>query len=553
MGIQYFWHDHPLEPRSVLSDSKAHCYVCQKPVSGYNYKCPKCNFFLHISCLKLPLESLHPLHQDHPLTLLNQLPLDVSNNHEIPCNKCKNPCSGFTYHCESCSFNLHIQCSIEEYSLNLEVHKQHPLTFSAWPPNGFESFLCNMCGECGFGFCFFCKICQFVIHVECSLLPSKVKYGYYQRTCNLIRVQSIEDGTGEFYCSICEKRVNEKGSIYYCADSEYIGHLGCMVSISELRFKPAYKDIAVSSSDLFDAQKYHDNTFDNRLEMQLGKDEDEELSKMRQRFRELLTGKDKPVSYTMSHELEQNFKKLDHFSHEHPLVLDDDYQNNGHMCHACWLPISRFPYGCTKCNFFLHKWCAELPLKIQHPVHNQHSLSLLSSNPHCGGCDACGHTLEGFTYTCKSCYFNLHSICASVPRIIRNEIHQHPLILCRKKLYSSKCSCCKEDCIGIVFECEMCNLVLDFKCALLPHKIKHDCHIDPLVLTSLVEDEEDEYYCNACEERRQPNHWVYYCAGCEFSAHLICVVSELVGGFPKEAMLMGFEEKGVGGSSSNMA
>ncbi|KAL3506097.1 hypothetical protein ACH5RR_031479 [Cinchona calisaya] len=257
------------------------------------------------------------------------------------------PCSGFTYHCENCcSFNLHIQYSIEEYSLNLEVHKQHPLTYSAWPPNGFESFLCNMGDEYGFG------------------------------------VQSIEDGTGEFYCSICEKRVHEK-------------------------------DVAVSSSDLFDAQKYHDNTSDNRLEMQLGKDEDEELAKMRQ--------------------------------------------------------------------------------------------SLLSSYPDYGVCDACGHTLEGFTYTCKSCYFNLHFICASIPRILRNAIHQQPIILCQKTPYSSKCSCFKEDCIGIVFECEMCNLVLDFKSALLPHKIKHDCHIDPLVLTCLVEDEEDEYYCNACEEGRQPN------------------------------------------------
>ncbi|KAL3507768.1 hypothetical protein ACH5RR_033150 [Cinchona calisaya] len=333
MGIQYLWHDHPLEPRSVLSDSKAHCYVCQKPASDYNYKCPKCNFFLHISCLKLPLESLHPLHQDHPLTLLNQPPLDNSENHEIPYNKCNNPCSGFTYHCESCcSFGLHIQCSIEEYSLSLEVHRQH------------------------------------LLHFLLDLLM-------------ILSILPIWDVWSQFQ-----------------------------------KFKPAYKDSAVSSSDLFDAQKYHDNTYDNRREMQLGKDE--ELAKMRQRFRELLIGKDKPVSDT-SHEPEQNFKKLDHFSHEHPLIFCDDYQNNGLMCYGCWLPISRFTYGCTKCNSFLHKWCAKLPLKIQHPMHTEHSLSLLSSEPSYSDCDACGHTLEGFTYTCKSFYFNLHSICASIPRMLR--------------------------------------------------------------------------------------------------------------------------------------
>lgn len=531
MGIQYFWHDHPLDLISILSDSGSHCYVCRQSVSGYNYKCPKCNFFLHISCLQLPLKSVHPLHQEHPLTLVRE-PANDTDGQKVLCNKCTSPCSDFTYHCATCFFSLHLQCTLEPYTFMLQVHK-HSLTFSACPPNGYLSFTCNICGENGSCFCLFCKSCKFVVHVECSSVPSTARYERHDHLFELTPLKNIEDGTGEFYCTICEERVNVKGSVYYCADCEYIGHLRCMVSVSEAHSELAYKD-----ADRVEQEKQEKgqlNTLDYRYKFQMGQDEDNELAKLRMCFKELLSGGNAQLSDPMSSNSENKMVELLHFSHDHPLTLCNEYKKDRVMCYGCWGKISGMGYVCNKCDFFLHKWCAELPENLQHPIHPEHSLTLLSRQPNVNyGCATCDDGLDGFSYNCKTCYFNLHAMCASIPRTLRNEIHEHSLILCKKQPYSTKCASCKDDCRNIVFECEICKIVLDFKCALLPHKVKHNCHVDPLILTSLVEDETDEYYCFACEKRRQPNHWVYYCPDCDISAHKYCVVSELTMGIRKE-------------------
>lgn len=529
MGIQYFWHDHPLELRSVLSDSGSHCYVCRQSVSGYSYKCPTCNFFLHISCINLPLKSAHPLHQEHPLTLVRE-PAHDADGQKLLCNKCTSPCSDFTYHCATCFFSLHLQCTLGPYTFMLEVHK-HALTFSACSPNGSFSFLCNICGEYGSCFCLFCKSCQFVVHVECSSAPATARYERHDHIFKLIPVQNIEDGTGEFYCTICEERVNVKGTVYYCAECEYIGHLRCMVPVSEIHSELAYRD----ADNVNVEQEKQLDTLDYQFELQMGQDEDNELAKLRRCFKEFLSVGNVQLSDPMGSSSEKNVEELLHFSHDHPLTLYDEYKNGRVTCKGCWGRISGTAYICNQGDFFLHKWCAELPRDIRHPLHPKHSLTLLSREPnHAYGCEACDEPLDGFTYNCKTCYFNLHAMCASIPSTFRNEIHEHSLILCKKLAYSTKCASCKDDCRNTVFECAICNLVLDFKCALLPYKVKHNRHVHPLILTSLIEDETDEYYCFACEEKRQPNHWVYYCPDCEISAHKNCVVSEIAGGPPKE-------------------
>ena len=44
-----------------------------------------------------------------------------------------------------------------------------------------------------------------------------------------------------------------------------------------------------------------------------------------------------------------------------------------------------------------------------------------------------------------------------------------------------------------------------------------------------MEDDSTEYYCDICEEERDPKDDVYYCEECEgfFVAHIQCVVDEV--------------------------
>lgn len=45
-------------------------------------------------------------------------------------------------------------------------------------------------------------------------------------------------------------------------------------------------------------------------------------------------------------------------------------------------------------------------------------------------------------------------------------------------------------------------------------------------MTFVEEEESDEYYCDVCEEEREPWLWSYSCRICCFEAHLGCVLGE---------------------------
>ncbi|XP_059629565.1 uncharacterized protein LOC132272426 [Cornus florida] len=532
--IEYLWHDHLLHLRSVLAGAEARCFVCLQPVSGYSYRCPKCSFFLHISCLKLPIESLHPLHQKHPLVLLPQPPHN-DHNQEDTCNECENTCSGFTYHCATYIFDLHLHCASKQLTFDPEIHK-HSLTFSVSPPNRDLSFRCKVCGDLGQNFNLYCQGCQFVVHVECSALPLTIIREQDEHLFILVTTRSVDEEPEEVYC-----------------DRVYIAHLGCLTSARKPLVKLSYKDVDPSSVETSHQLNLETDLsgsgFDNKFEFQSYLIDDDELTKLRRRYSELQIMENAQSSQAceelqvqqaepMYPNVNCNVVELQHFSHQHPLTLNNDHEKDGAHCSACWGRISGVGYGCAQCNYFLHRWCAELPQKIHHIIHSEHTLTLLSrAPPNTYGCNACDEPCDGFTYHCNSCYFNLHAICASIPITLVNEIHQHPLSLRRKRPYSTSCIACGNDCRVTVFQCDVCNLDLDFKCALLPHKVRYKHHRHPLTFSTLVEYDSDEYYCDICEERGDPNYWVYCCLDCEYVAHMNCVVSELIRGPPSTGLL----------------
>ncbi|KAD2805012.1 hypothetical protein E3N88_38389 [Mikania micrantha] len=89
---------------------------------------------------------------------------------------------------------------------------------------------------------------------------------------------------------------------------------------------------------------------------------------------------------------------LNHFSHQHPLILFDKQPSVGEklvslhdpmkrvqlLCDGCVKPIMTIPfYICFQCAdeqccFVLHEWCAKLPMEIEeYDGHPQHTLFLL--------------------------------------------------------------------------------------------------------------------------------------------------------------------------------
>ncbi|KAF3947500.1 hypothetical protein CMV_026373 [Castanea mollissima] len=252
--------------------------------------------------------------------------------------------------------------------------------------------------------------------------------------------------------------------------------------------------------------------------------------------------------------------QIQHFLHGHPLSLRkaDDQEQIMH-CRLCGKRCTGPTYVCDSgrasslfCKkIYFHKSCLEFPQQICHPFHPYHSLTLLDdqSNYSDDRCNACRKsTTDYFLYICLYCdfiisnnkprHFCLHVECSTMMMpAITYEGHTHLLQLWDDNIESNKlqCSACKSNiCESYDFNCLYCDLNLHLSCGPLPYTVKHKDHnIHSLCLTHSplqeeVEDETDEFYCHACEEERDPQLPVYYCAECHFVAEIQCVFSQII-------------------------
>ncbi|XAR70037.1 hypothetical protein NMG60_11001854, partial [Bertholletia excelsa] len=173
--------------------------------------------------------------------------------------------------------------------------------------------------------------------------------------------------------------------------------------------------------------------------------------------------------------------EINHFSHEHPLVLTEEVKDDeGHyQCFGCIKPITSPYYRCNQYMRFLHKSyvnCTSLPYTIFQYGGHEHPL-VLWPKPASFSCDACGSShSEGVSYFCNPCMLWVHQDCASLPSIVEIEEHEHPLLLTN-------------------------SLNLGYS--------------------------RYKTYCKICECEEVPKKcWIYHCALCKFSAHLNCVRSD---------------------------
>jgi hypothetical protein len=191
-----------------------------------------------------------------------------------------------------------------------------------------------------------------------------------------------------------------------------------------------------------------------------------------------------------------------------------------------------------QCNFFLHTRCTKLPTRIeQHRLHRFHTLTLLQQATTKNGvfyCQFCSCRHCGFAYKCDTCWdedkeVNTFDVqCGSIPKTLKHEGHQHPFCLAQVSK-NRKCKACSKDNERYVFVCTKCDFILGIGCTNLPLVARHKYDTHLLKLTYAVEDNCREYYCLICEEKRDPNHWFYYCKECDFPAYTECVL----GNYPR--------------------
>ncbi|XP_057471160.1 uncharacterized protein LOC130759994 [Actinidia eriantha] len=240
-----------------------------------------------------------------------------------------------------------------------------------------------------------------------------------------------------------------------------------------------------------------------------------------------------------------NCKSLDHQPsprHPHPLILCDKNKNFCYKCTYCELPIEiegGSLYACLQCRALLHKSCANLPKKMEHPLHPSHPLVLVYD---CiwFTCQVCSGEMEGFCYQCSKCNFYMdircaalktkennkgYKLCADLPQGIEHLLHpQHFL----RVFHSSRllnidktlpCEACLRFSIGFFFECKGCRWYIDNGCALAKYTpMMSKIHPHPLIFFDKAN---NLFECNSCGQCCYTPF--FRCFRCDFNLHVHCV------------------------------
>ncbi|KAM3323323.1 hypothetical protein P3S67_004474 [Capsicum chacoense] len=174
--LSHFSHRHPLIKVSDILDEEDQviCSGCEHDLLGGSaYTCTKmnCNFILHDSCFDLPRQIKHKSHPKHTLSLHFKPPY---YDGEYTCDACGNSGHAFTFHCEKCKFDLHVECACLPEIEEREDH-QHPLTLCYNSSNLFlgkeveVDVLCYVCKKGVGKTCWFycCLACKCGAHLDC--------------------------------------------------------------------------------------------------------------------------------------------------------------------------------------------------------------------------------------------------------------------------------------------------------------------------------------------------------------------------------------------------
>ncbi|KAJ0680092.1 putative chromatin regulator PHD family [Helianthus annuus] len=255
------------------------------------------------------------------------------------------------------------------------------------------------------------------------------------------------------------------------------------------------------------------------------------------------------------------------FEHEHPLNLidlwlehlqyeeeheEDEEENEDElvakqefkcMCSRCDEEINwyhRYYYTCGQCKYSIHKFCAELPEKMENICH-PHTLYFLQRYVpwRCNVCRS-HHEPHDLRYRCSECDFDVDVKCATKrlqKHIIHHPSHKHPLVCIPKQLLY-ECDACGKEHKGVFYQCLKCSgPFIHSHCAFLPKKLQiqrytNDCfdHIHPLNLayTFPKADQKSKFnpLCRVCRHGfSNENLWIYKCEKCRYYTHLDCATS----------------------------
>ncbi|XP_055821929.1 uncharacterized protein LOC129890401 [Solanum dulcamara] len=363
--LVHFSHRHPLLRFHLKGTEVIRCNMCTIIISGVSYGCDRCHYFLHEVCSNIPKRIRHDFHPMHSLTLL---PIALWNSKveksEFCCVACgyDNSCPhhslfSFYYHCDSCKFDLHLECATVTTTLNHKV--KYPLDLFTCFPLQSE------------GAALLCCICNQVMNRQSAWLFYNREFDY-----------------------ICH---------YECAAEEELGVIGDQSFLSQVQ-----KSLLLQKCCPGKQSKLGEVThFSHR----------HPLKAIKQTNEASITGCSICSSQALSGYICQlcNYfidetcflfpRKIQHHFHpNHPLILGSYTNHPQFKCSACTQEKGA-AYRCSTCKFSLHRSCAGAPMTLTLGTNKKLSYKLLYSYPYDGemALIKCALNKETNSYDTKLC------------------------------------------------------------------------------------------------------------------------------------------------------
>ncbi|KAJ0715987.1 putative chromatin regulator PHD family [Helianthus annuus] len=207
------------------------CDGCVRPIMTVpfytccQYADEQCCFVLHEWCANLPSQIQdYAGHPEHTLVLFQKIPSKFFG--VFDCEVCGLKSNGFAYGCATCNYYVDINCAFIPEEITHDAHPDH-LLLKAKP-----SEILNYCKACNnqiyMEFSFKCTSCDFWIHVTCALLLPRVIKHKCDRHPLSLRYEPAENHIANYFCEICEDKLNPWRWFYHCTTCAQSMHTACM-------------------------------------------------------------------------------------------------------------------------------------------------------------------------------------------------------------------------------------------------------------------------------------------------------------------------------------
>ncbi|VYS49191.1 unnamed protein product [Arabidopsis thaliana] len=254
--IQHFsHHEHymKLHEKETISEKDKFCEACTLPVmiSQRYYGCMECDFVLDEACASLPRKIYNPLHK-HPLTLHVFPTVDTYTDPNMPITKVIFICVG----CNRYGCGFHYRChekGCEEFLLDVKCASlPDPVIHGCHPHDLFFNLTEGGCMGCSSDYCstyyLDCIECNHsFLGIKCATLPTEAHYRYDRHPLTLCYGEE-DTTTGQYWCEICESKLDARKWFYTCDSCMITLHVTCLRG-KDIYMKPNFTFVSNFSPD----------------------------------------------------------------------------------------------------------------------------------------------------------------------------------------------------------------------------------------------------------------------------------------------------------------